>query len=31
MYTLYYSPGSASMAPHGVIEEPGAPYALACE
>jgi glutathione S-transferase-like protein len=29
MYTLYYSPGSASMAPHGVLEESGAPYALA--
>jgi glutathione S-transferase len=29
MYTLYYSPGSASMAPHGVPEESGAPYTLA--
>jgi len=29
MYTLYYSPGSASMAPHGVLEESGAPYSLA--
>jgi glutathione S-transferase len=29
MYTLYYSPGSASMAPHGVLEESGAAYALA--
>jgi hypothetical protein len=29
MDTLYYSPGSASMAPHGVIEESSAPYTLA--
>lgn len=29
MYTLYCSPGSASMAPHGVLEESGAPYTLA--
>jgi glutathione S-transferase len=29
MYTLYYSPGSASMAPHGVLEESGAAYTLA--
>ncbi len=29
MYTLYYSPGSASMAPHGVLEESAAPYTLA--
>ena len=29
MYTLYYSPGSASMAPHGVLEESGAPSTLA--
>ena len=28
MYALYYAPGSASMAPHGVIEETGAPYTL---
>ncbi len=28
MYTLYYSSGSASMAPHGVLEESGAPDAL---
>jgi len=28
MYTLYYSPGSASMAPHAVIEESGAPCTL---
>jgi glutathione S-transferase len=25
MYTLYYSSGSASMAPHGVLAESGAP------
>ncbi len=29
MYTLSYSPGSASMAPHGVLEESGAPCTLA--
>jgi hypothetical protein len=28
MYTLYYSPGSASLAPHGVLEESGAPDTL---
>lgn len=28
MYTLYWSPGSASMAPHGALEEAGANYAL---
>jgi glutathione S-transferase len=28
MYTLYWSPGSASMAPHCCLEEAGAPYAL---
>lgn len=28
MYTLYWSPGSASMAPHGVLEESGARYDL---
>jgi len=28
MYTLYWSPGSASMAPHGCLEEAGAPYTL---
>jgi|SRR5262245_45550727 len=28
MYTLFYSPGSASMAPHAVLEETGAKYAL---
>jgi len=28
MYTLYWSPGSASMAPHGCLEESGAPYTL---
>ena len=28
MYTLYWSPGSASMTPHGVLEEIGAPYEL---
>jgi glutathione S-transferase len=28
MYTLYWSPGSASMAPHGVLEEAGAKYEL---
>ena len=29
MYTLYYFPGNASMAPHMVLEEIGAPYELA--
>ena len=29
MYTLSYSPGSASMAPHGLLEESGAPCTLA--
>ena len=29
MYTLYWSPGSASMVPHGVLEESGALYELA--
>ena len=29
MYTLYYFPSSASMAPHMVLEEIGAPYELA--
>jgi glutathione S-transferase len=28
MYTLYWSPGSASVAPHCCLEEAGAPYAL---
>jgi glutathione S-transferase len=28
MYSLYFSPGSASMAPHAVLEEIGAPYTL---
>jgi glutathione S-transferase len=28
MYTLYYSPGSASMSPQAVLEEIGAPYKL---
>jgi glutathione S-transferase len=28
MYTLYWSPGSASMAPHCCLEEAGAPYSL---
>jgi glutathione S-transferase len=28
MYTLYWSPGSASMAPHGALEEAGAGYEL---
>lgn len=28
MYTLYYSPGSASLAPHAVLEEIAAPYSL---
>lgn len=28
MYTLYWSPGSAAMAPHAVLEETGAAYAL---
>jgi glutathione S-transferase len=28
MYTLYWAPGSASMAPHGCLEEAGAPYTL---
>ncbi|HEY7688419.1 MAG TPA: glutathione S-transferase family protein [Dongiaceae bacterium] len=28
MYTLFYSPGSASMAPHAVLEEIGVPYLL---
>ena len=29
MYTLYYSPSSASMAPRGVLEESGAPHTVA--
>jgi glutathione S-transferase len=29
MYLLYWSPGSASMAPHGALEEAGAQYELA--
>jgi glutathione S-transferase len=28
MYTLYWSPGSASMAPHGALEETGVKYEL---
>lgn len=28
MYTLYWSPGSAAMAPHGALEEAGAKYEL---
>ncbi|WP_162913170.1 glutathione S-transferase family protein [Rhodospirillaceae bacterium SYSU D60014] len=28
MYRLYWSPGSAAMAPHAVLEEIGAPYIL---
>ena len=28
MYTLYWSPGSASMAPHGALEEAGGKYEL---
>lgn len=28
MYTLYYSPGTASMSPQAVLEEIGAPYKL---
>jgi glutathione S-transferase len=28
MYTLFWSPGSVSMLPHGVLEELGAPYRL---
>jgi glutathione S-transferase len=28
MYLLYWSPGSASMAPHGALEEAGATYEL---
>ena len=28
MYTLYWSPGSASMAPHCCLEETGVPYTL---
>jgi len=28
MYTLYWSPGSASMTPHGALEEAGVPYEL---
>ena len=28
MYTLFWSPGSASMAPHGLLEELGVPYQL---
>jgi glutathione S-transferase len=28
MYTLYWSPGSASLAPHGALEEAGAKYEL---
>jgi glutathione S-transferase len=29
MYLLYWSPGSAAMAPHGALEEAGAKYELA--
>jgi glutathione S-transferase len=28
MYTLYYAPGAANMAPHAVLEEIGAPHKL---
>src|SRR5262245_28242809 len=28
MYTLYWSPGSASLTPHGALEEAGAKYEL---
>src|SRR5205807_1066498 len=28
MYTLFYGPGSAAMAPHAALEEIGAPYKL---
>ena len=28
MYTLYWSPGSSAMAPHGALEESGASYEL---
>ena len=28
MYTLYWAPGSAAMAPHGALEESGAKYEL---
>jgi glutathione S-transferase len=28
MYTLYYAPGAANMAPHAALEEIGAPYRL---
>ena len=30
MYTLFWSPGSASMAPHVLLEELGVPYELSC-